>query len=41
MRSFVALVSVLMLSLCLMPAFQAPVLANNEDPNAQGKILGS
>ncbi len=41
MKSLVALVSVLMLSLCLMPAFQAPVLANNEDPNAQGKILGS
>ena len=40
MKNLAVLVSVLMLSLCVFPAFQAPVLANNEDPNAQGKILG-
>jgi hypothetical protein len=41
MKSVATLVCILMLSLCLFPAFQVPVLANNEDPNAQGKILGS
>jgi|GEM_PF-6249852 len=41
MKGLAALVCVLMVSLCLFPAFQAPVLANNEDPNAQGKILGA
>jgi hypothetical protein len=41
MRCFALIVSILMLLLCLMPAFQAPVLADDEDPNAEGKIFGS
>jgi hypothetical protein len=41
MKGVGALVCIMMLLLCLFPLFQAPVLANNEDPNAQGKILGS
>lgn len=40
MRKIFALGSVLLLLFCLLPAFQVPVLADNENPNAQGKIMG-
>jgi hypothetical protein len=40
MRKIVSIISVLMLLLCLIPAFQFAVLADNEDPNPEGKIYG-
>jgi len=40
MRKIVSVVFVMLLLLSLLPAFQAPVLADNENPNGQGKILG-